>query len=58
MRTELQKIELELRREATATEFDRKFNLVHIPTIERLIKVDGKYQIKECDCYFCKLGKT
>lgn len=54
---ELEKIKLDLRREFNAAAFDIHFNLVHIPTKDRLIKVDGKYQIKDCYCEFCKLGK-
>lgn len=51
------KFELELLREKKAADFDRHFNLVHIPTIERLKKIDGKYIIEKCDCYYCKVSK-
>ncbi len=54
---ELAKIDLELRREANAAAFDRHFNLVHVPTKDRCIKIDGKYKILDCHCEYCKLGK-
>lgn len=36
------------RREWNALMFDLEWNKNHIPTIDRLKKVDGKYIIEEC----------
>lgn len=53
---QLEKIKLDLLREAKAAEFDIKFNLIHVPIIKRLFKIDSKYQIQECTCYFCNIA--
>lgn len=42
-------IELELRREQRAYSFDKEWKEKHIPIIDRLKKVDGKYIIEDCE---------
>ncbi len=53
---ELERIKLDIRRERNAIEFENHFNSVHIPTIDRLKKIDGKYIIEDCPCYYCKIS--
>lgn len=53
----IEKIELELKRDVNSAKFDADFKKLHVPTIERLIKFNGKYEILDCNCYFCSLGK-
>jgi hypothetical protein len=53
---ELEKIALENKRDYNAMMFEKDFKSMHIPTIDRLIKINGHYEVIDCNCYWCKLG--
>lgn len=54
MNKELEKIVLDNKRDYNAMMFEIEFNSVHIPTNDRVKKIDGKYIIEDCPCYYCK----
>lgn len=46
--SEIAKILIEIQRENNAAMFDLEWMKNHIPTADRLVKVNGLYEIKDC----------
>lgn len=48
MSSELDRLTLDIKRDLNGMLFDKEWRENHIPVVDRLIKINNKYEIKEC----------